>query len=92
MDDADPASVQAGNLVWRGTFQHNDSLPLPTAVNISVSGGIHFAASAWLNGHFLGSSDTLLATNNESWPVTKDMLVDGDNHVTVLQEQVVHSY
>ncbi|KAG6868404.1 hypothetical protein C0993_003640 [Termitomyces sp. T159_Od127] len=85
---ADDYGFHAGNLLWRGTFQHNDSLPLPTAVNISVSGGIHFAASAWLNEHFLGSSDTLLATNNESWPVTKDMLVDGDNHVTVLQDHM----
>ncbi|KAG6901783.1 hypothetical protein C0995_008029 [Termitomyces sp. Mi166 len=86
---ADDYGFHAGNLLWRGTFQHNDSLPLPTAVNISVSGGIHFAASAWLNEHFLGSSDTLLATNNESWPVTEDMLMDGENHVTVLQEGII---
>ncbi|KAG6849248.1 hypothetical protein H0H93_010062 [Arthromyces matolae] len=85
---ADDYGYHAGNLLWRGTFHHNSSLPAPTGVNISVSGGIHFAASAWLNDHFLGSSDTLLATNNESWPVTTDMLVDGENFVTVLQDHM----
>src|ERR1700761_315752 len=77
---------QAGNLLWRGTFEHSANLSVPTAINISVSGGINFAASAWLNGQYLGASDTRLATNNESWPVTVDMLQNGDNYVTVLQE------
>ncbi|KAG5721683.1 putative beta-galactosidase A [Termitomyces sp. T112] len=85
---ADDYGFHAGNLLWRGTFQQNDSFPVPTAINISVSGGIHFAASAWLNEHFLGSSDTLLATNNESWPVTRDMLVDGENRITILQDHM----
>ncbi|KAG6855827.1 hypothetical protein H0H87_010440 [Tephrocybe sp. NHM501043] len=85
---ADDYGFHGGNLLWRGTFQNDASLPAPTAVNISVSGGIHFAASVWLNEHFLGTSDTRLATNNETWPVTQDMLRDGENHVVVLQEYV----
>ncbi|GLB41157.1 putative beta-galactosidase [Lyophyllum shimeji] len=85
---ADDYGFHAGNLLWRGTFEHNSSLPAPIAVNISVSGGIHFAASAWLNDHYLGASDTRLATNNESWPVSADMLREGQNHVTVLQDHM----
>ncbi|KAG6916276.1 hypothetical protein DXG01_007562 [Tephrocybe rancida] len=85
---ADDYGFHAGNLLWRGSFNHGAALTAPTAVNISVSGGLHFAASAWLNGHFLGSSDTLLATNNETWPVTGDMLRDGENHVVVLQDHM----
>ncbi|KAG6841701.1 hypothetical protein C0991_007973 [Blastosporella zonata] len=85
---ADDYGFHGGNLLWRGTFENNVSLPAPTAVNISVSGGIHFAASIWLNEHFLGTSDTLLATNNETYAVTSNMLRDGDNHVVVLQDHM----
>lgn len=79
---------QGGNLVWRGTFEHGADLAAPTAINISVSGGQYFAASAWLNEHYLGASYTSLPTNNESWPVTSDMVREGKNYVTVLQEYV----
>ncbi|KAF5381591.1 hypothetical protein D9615_005535 [Tricholomella constricta] len=85
---ADDYGFHGGNLLWQGTFEHDTSLPAPTAVNISVSGGIHFAASVWLNEYYLGPSDTRLATNNESWPVSPDMLRFGENHVTVLQDHM----
>ncbi|EIN12193.1 glycoside hydrolase family 35 protein [Punctularia strigosozonata HHB-11173 SS5] len=78
----------AGNLLWRGTFEHSDDLPVPTAVNVSISGGINFAASIWLNDVYLGPSDNLTMTNNESFPVTRDMLRNGSNYVTVLQDHM----
>ncbi|KAG6828113.1 hypothetical protein H0H92_009165 [Tricholoma furcatifolium] len=85
---ADDYGFHAGNLLWRGTFVNNASLPAPTAVNLSISGGQNFAASAWLNGNFLGSSDTREPTNNETWPVTSDMLIEGVNYVIVLQDNM----
>ncbi|KAF7303052.1 Beta-galactosidase [Mycena kentingensis (nom. inval.)] len=80
-----------GNLVWRGTFEHNSSsgVPAPTAVNISSSGGINYAASVWLNKRYLGAQDTRARTNNDSFVVTEDMLVEGVNTVVVVQEQVL---
>ncbi|KAG5637345.1 hypothetical protein H0H81_004902 [Sphagnurus paluster] len=83
---ADDYGHHAGNLVWRGTFEHNPSLKPPTAVNLSVSGGWNFAASAWLNDYYLGPFDRRQATQNETLPVTTDMLRAGKNYVTVLQE------
>ncbi|KAF9465368.1 glycoside hydrolase family 35 protein [Collybia nuda] len=88
---ADDYGFHGGNLVWRGTFEHSANADAPTAVNISVSGGQFFAASAWLNEHYLGDSYTSLPTNNESWPVTPDMLREGKNYVTVLQDHMGHN-
>ncbi|KAJ6610612.1 glycoside hydrolase family 35 protein [Mycena sp. CBHHK59/15] len=85
---ADQYGFHAGNLVWRGTFMHNASTPEPTAVNISSSGGVNFAASVWLNQHYLGASDTRLRTNNDSFAVTASMLQQGENHVVVLQDHM----
>lgn len=73
-------------MVWRGTFIHNENTTVPTAVNISSSGALNFAASVWLNTHYLGASDTRSRTNNDSFPVTEDLLLIGENHVVVLQE------
>lgn len=72
--------------MWRGTFIHNETTTIPTAVNISSSGGVNFAASVWLNTHYLGPSDTRSRTNNNSFPVSADLLQLGENHVVVLQE------
>ncbi|KAK7017630.1 beta-galactosidase [Favolaschia claudopus] len=85
---ADQYGFHAGNLVWRGTFVHNANTTVPTAVNISSSGAVNFAASVWLNKHYLGPSDTRARTNNDSFPVTEDMLVEGKNHVVVLQDHM----
>ncbi|KAF5347162.1 hypothetical protein D9758_011102 [Tetrapyrgos nigripes] len=89
---ADDYGYHAGNLVWRGSFEHGDNMTAPTAVNVSISGGAHFAASVWLNEHYLGPSFIPNSpTNNESFPVSEDMLVDGTNHVTVLQDHMGHN-
>ncbi|KAF8175477.1 glycoside hydrolase family 35 protein [Mycena galopus ATCC 62051] len=85
---ADQYGFHAGNLVWRGTFIHNEDDTVPTAVNISSSGGVNFAASAWLNTHYLGASDTRSRTNNDSFPVSEDFLQLGENHVVVLQDHM----
>ncbi|KAK7446047.1 hypothetical protein VKT23_014670 [Stygiomarasmius scandens] len=69
------------------TFEHDENTTAPAAVNLSISGGTNFAASAWLNEHYLGSSFVPRSpTNNESFPVSGDMLVNETNYVTVLQE------
>ncbi|KAH8829076.1 glycoside hydrolase family 35 protein [Flagelloscypha sp. PMI_526] len=83
----------AGNLLWRGAFEHNStSTTVPTAVNLSISGGIHFAASVWLNEHYLGPSYVpSVPTTNESYPVTADLLREGTNYVTVLQDHMGHN-
>ncbi|EJD44926.1 hypothetical protein AURDEDRAFT_64886 [Auricularia subglabra TFB-10046 SS5] len=73
-----------GNLVWRGTFEHHQGLPAPTALNLSVSGGQFFAASVWLNDAYLGAMDTGVITANESFPVDGSMLRRGDNHVVIV--------
>jgi len=80
--------LQSGNLLWRGTFEHGADIPAPSAVNLSVSGGKHFAYSAWLNDHYLGASDTTIMTNNDSFTFPVEALRQGVNHVTVLQECV----
>ncbi|KAF7334534.1 Beta-galactosidase [Mycena venus] len=85
---ADQYGFHAGNLVWRGTFVHNENTTAPTAVNISSSGALNFAASVWLNTHYLGPSDTRSRTNNDSFPVSEDMLLPGENHVVVLQDHM----
>ncbi|KAF7307336.1 Beta-galactosidase [Mycena indigotica] len=85
----DMYGFHAGNLVWRGTFNHNSTLAVPTAVNISSSGGINYAASVWLNTHYLGAADVRATrTNNNSFPVTPDMLRDGENNVVVLHDNM----
>ncbi|KAJ7122663.1 galactose-binding domain-like protein, partial [Mycena crocata] len=83
---ADQYGFHAGNLVWRGTFTHDSNTTAPTAVNISSSGGLNFAASVWLNTRYLGPSDTRNRTNNDSFPISDDLLVSGENHVVVLQD------
>ncbi|KAJ7704161.1 glycoside hydrolase family 35 protein [Mycena metata] len=85
---ADQYGFHAGNLVWRGTFMHNSSTAAPTAVNISSSGALNFAASVWLNTNYLGASDTRGRTNNNSFPVSEELLLQGENHVIVLQDHM----
>ncbi|KAJ7186548.1 glycoside hydrolase family 35 protein [Mycena filopes] len=85
---ADQYGFHAGNLVWRGTFTHDSTISAPTAVNISSSGGLNFAASVWLNTHYLGASDTRSRTNNDSFPVSEELLLQGENHVVVLQDHM----
>ncbi|KAJ7689730.1 glycoside hydrolase family 35 protein [Mycena rosella] len=85
---ADQYGFHAGNLVWRGTFLHDSNTTAPTAVNVSASGALNFAASVWLNTHYLGPSDTRGRTNNNSFPVTEDLLLTGENHVVVLQDHM----
>ena len=65
---------------------HNSSTPAPTAINISSSGAVNYAASVWLNTNYLGASDTRARTNNNTFPVSDESLIDGENTVVVLQE------
>ncbi|KAJ7479689.1 glycoside hydrolase family 35 protein [Mycena latifolia] len=85
---ADQYGFHAGNLVWRGTFLHDSNTDAPTAINISSSGALNYAASVWLNTHYLGASDTRARTNNDSFPVTEDLLLTGENHVVVLLDHM----
>ncbi|KAF9076535.1 glycoside hydrolase family 35 protein [Rhodocollybia butyracea] len=85
---ADQYGFHAGNLVWRGTFVHNSSTTTPTAINISSSGAVNFAASVWLNTNYLGASDTRSRTNNDSFVISDDLLVTGENTVVVLQDHM----
>ncbi|KAJ7191330.1 glycoside hydrolase family 35 protein [Mycena pura] len=85
---ADQYGFHAGNLLWRGTFVHDANTTAPTAVNISSSGAVNYAASVWLNKHYLGAADTRARTNNNSFPVSEEMLLPGENHVVVLQDNM----
>ncbi|KAJ7639434.1 glycoside hydrolase family 35 protein [Roridomyces roridus] len=85
---ADMYGFHAGNLLWRGTFTHNSTLPAPTAVNISSSGALNYAASVWLNTHYLGAADTRARTNNNSFAVDAEMVLEGENVVVVLQDHM----
>ncbi|KAE9408700.1 glycoside hydrolase family 35 protein [Gymnopus androsaceus JB14] len=85
---ADQYGFHAGNLVWRGTFMHNSSTTAPTAINISSSGAVNYAASVWLNTNYLGASDTRARTNNNTFPVSDESLIDGENTVVVLQDHM----
>ncbi|KAH7092839.1 glycoside hydrolase family 35 protein [Auriculariales sp. MPI-PUGE-AT-0066] len=81
----------SGNLLWRGAFENGVDIPAPTAVNLSVSGGKHFAYSAWLNDVYLGASDTTIMTNNDSFTIPNGALRQGTNYVTVLQDHMGHN-
>jgi hypothetical protein len=74
---------QVGNILWRGHFTGAGQ----KAVNLSISGGHNFAASAWLNNAFLGATEGLIPTDNVTWAFPEGVLRDGnDNVITVLQE------
>ncbi|KAJ7758802.1 glycoside hydrolase superfamily [Mycena maculata] len=85
---ADQYSFHAGNLIWRGTFVHDSNTTAPTAFNISSSGAVNYVASVWLNTNYLGAADTRQRTNNNSFPVSEELLVAGENHVVVLQDHM----
>ncbi|KXN92303.1 putative beta-galactosidase A [Leucoagaricus sp. SymC.cos] len=74
-----------GNILWRGHFKGEGQ----KAVNLSISGGHNFAASAWVNDAFLGAMEGFVPTNNVSW-VFPDGAVreSNDNVITVLQDHM----
>ncbi|KAL8286247.1 hypothetical protein RQP46_004735 [Phenoliferia psychrophenolica] len=78
-----------GANLWRGAFEVGADKP--TAVNLSLSGGEAFAGSAWLNGHFLGTSFgnstnnlNIVSSTNQTFDFPADSLVSGTNVVTVV--------
>ncbi|KAL8286237.1 hypothetical protein RQP46_004725 [Phenoliferia psychrophenolica] len=78
-----------GANLWRGAFEVGADKP--TAVNLSLSGGEAFAGSAWLNGHFLGTSFgnstnnlNIVSSTNQTFEFPADSLVSGTNVVTVV--------
>ncbi|KAJ3574796.1 hypothetical protein NP233_g1522 [Leucocoprinus birnbaumii] len=74
-----------GNILWRGHFIGEGQ----KAVNLSISGGNNFAASAWLNDAFLGAVEGTAATQNASWPFPEGALRDESNNViTIVQDHM----
>lgn len=71
-----------GNILWRGHFNGAGQ----RAVNLSISGGQHFVATAWVNDQFLGATKNSVVTDNVTWLFPPGAVKDGDNVVTVLQE------
>ncbi|KAI0343743.1 putative beta-galactosidase [Trametopsis cervina] len=85
---ADEYGFHQGNTIARGHFNGTSA----TGVQLVVQGGFNFGYSAWINSHFLGSSQ---GTNqysadggqdmaNDTWTFDASQLNDGDNVVTVV--------
>lgn len=77
-----------GNLIFRGHFVASDE---PTAVTLTVQGGVAFGYSAFLNGVFLGSyaGDPSTSVVTNTWNISKESLLIGeDNVLTVLQDHM----
>ncbi|KAI9452442.1 glycoside hydrolase family 35 protein [Russula earlei] len=77
-------------VLWRGHF---NSTGQETSVNLSINGGEAFAASVWLNSHFLGTSfgnstnnrHILEETDDEFTFPTDALIPSADNVVTIVQ-------
>ncbi|KAI0301135.1 glycoside hydrolase superfamily [Multifurca ochricompacta] len=80
-------------VLWRGHF---NSTGLETSVNLSINGGEAFAASVWLNSHFLGTSFGNSTNNRHIIEETDDQftfptgsLIPGaDNVITIVQDNM----
>ncbi|KZW02751.1 hypothetical protein EXIGLDRAFT_813087 [Exidia glandulosa HHB12029] len=78
-----------GNVLFRGHFT---STGKETGVFLGINGGQAFAASAWLNGVYLGSTTSFNSTDSDVKNVTLSFpsgaLRSGDNVVTVLKDNM----
>lgn len=78
-----------GNVLFRGHFS---SFGNETGVFLGVNGGQAFAASAWLNGVYLGAVTSFNSTDsdvkNATLPFPGRALRTGDNVVTVLKDNM----
>ncbi|KAI0278189.1 glycoside hydrolase family 35 protein [Russula aff. rugulosa BPL654] len=80
-------------VLWRGHF---DATGQETSVNLSINGGEAFAASVWLNSHFLGTSFGNSTNNRHILEETDDQfafptgsLIPGaDNVITIVQDNM----
>lgn len=85
---ADDYGFHTGNTWYRGHFTVDKAHAAPSGLQLRVlSGGDGGAYSVWLNGHFLGS-----VTRNQTgaFGFPADMLVRGDNVVSVLTVDMGH--
>ncbi|KAI0821239.1 glycoside hydrolase family 35 protein [Irpex lacteus] len=85
---ADEYGFHQGNTIARGHFAGKNA----TGVQLIVQGGFNFGYSAWINSHFLGSSqgtnqyssDGGVDITNTTWQFDPSQLNDGDNVLTVV--------
>ena len=85
---ADDYGFHTGNTWYRGHFSVGEDHAAPAGLKLKVmSGGNGGAFSVWLNGHFLGS---VLRNETGSFGFPADMIVPGDNVVSVLTVDMGH--
>lgn len=78
-----------GNLLWRGRF---DSSSI-SKIQLTVAGGWGSAFSVWLNGHHLGSVQSLgsdFDELSETFKVGRASMKEEGNVVTILQGACRH--
>ncbi|VDB87383.1 unnamed protein product [Peniophora sp. CBMAI 1063] len=80
-------------VLWRGHFNATGS---ETSVNLSINGGQAFAASVFLNQHFIGTAygnstndDNAISEVDQVYNFTTDQLnVGSDNVITIVQDNM----
>ncbi|KAH9009703.1 glycoside hydrolase family 35 protein [Lactarius pseudohatsudake] len=80
-------------VLWRGHF---DATGHERSVNLSINGGEAFAASVWLNSHFLGTSfgnstnnlHILEETDDEFIFPAGSLIPGADNVITIVQDNM----
>ncbi|EIM81441.1 uncharacterized protein STEHIDRAFT_66589 [Stereum hirsutum FP-91666 SS1] len=80
-------------VIWRGHF---DATSETRSVNLSINGGEAFAASVFLNSHFLNTSygnstnnNNIIGETDEVFYFPEDALVEGqDNVITIVQDNM----
>jgi len=80
-------------VLWRGHFNASGQ---ETSVNLSINGGEAFAASVWLNSHFLGTSFgnstnnlNILEETDDRFTFPPGSLIPGaDNVITIVQDNM----
>jgi len=84
---ADEYGFHTQNLLWRGRFTGDAS-----GVYIDIIAGTSSGWSAWLNGHYLGSTlgSTSLSETNATLAFPSNSLVDGENVLFVIQDHMGH--
>ncbi|KAJ3543307.1 hypothetical protein NM688_g5870 [Phlebia brevispora] len=72
-------------VLWRGHFRGS---PSTTSVNLTINGGTAFAASVWINDHFIASTGSSSAEQtNALYTFPKGSVKVGqDNVITVIQD------
>ncbi|KAI8986121.1 glycoside hydrolase superfamily [Trametes punicea] len=74
------------NVLWRGHFNGTGS---ETSVNLTINGGSSFAASVWINDHFIDTVHNGADQINALFPFPNGSVRIGeDNVVTVLQDHM----